>query len=100
LEAGYWGSDKFVFLLKHSGDESQVVKIVQGIQKTIERRFFFFKQEFFLTASIGIGLFPSHGATVETLLKNAGAALFQAQECGGNCYQFYSADLNARSLKR
>src|SRR6266550_626457 len=47
LEAGYWGSDKFVFLLKHSGDESQVLRIVQGIQKTIERRFFFFKQEFF-----------------------------------------------------
>jgi diguanylate cyclase (GGDEF)-like protein len=100
LEAGYWGSDKFVFLLKRPGDESQVVRIVQGIQKTIERRVFFFKQEFFLTASIGIGLFPSHGATVETLLKNAAAALFQAQECGGNCYQFYSTDLNARSLKR
>jgi diguanylate cyclase (GGDEF)-like protein len=100
LEAGYWGSDKFVFFLERPGDESQVVKIVQGIKKRIERRFFFFKQEFFLTSSIGIGLFPSHGSTVETLLKNAGAALFQAQECGGNCYRFYSADLNARSLKR
>lgn len=98
--AGYWGSDKFVFLLERPGDESQVVKIVQEIKKRIERSFFSFRQEFFLTSSIGIGLFPLHGSTVETVLKNAGAALFEAQECGGNCYRFYTADLNARSLKR
>jgi EAL domain-containing protein (putative c-di-GMP-specific phosphodiesterase class I) len=73
---------------------------VQSIKKRIERSFFSFKQEFFLTSSIGIGLFPLHGSTVETLLKNAGAALFEAQESGGNCYRFYAADLNARSLKR
>ena len=97
---GYWGGDKFVLLLERPGDESQVVKIVQGIKKRIERRFFSFKQEFFLTSSIGIGLYPLHGSTVETLLKNAGAALFEAQECGGNGYRFYAADLNARSLKR
>lgn len=97
---GYWESNKFVFLLERAGDESQVLKIVQAIKKKIERSFFSFKQEFFLTSSIGIGLFPLHGSTVETLLKNAGAALFEAQECGGNCYRFYTADLNARSLKR
>ena len=100
LGVGYWGSDKFVFLLERSGDESQVVNIVEDIKKRIERRFFSFKQEFFLTSSIGIGLFPLHGSTVEALLKNAGAALFEAQECGGNCYRFCTADLNARSLKR
>ncbi|MDQ2921482.1 MAG: bifunctional diguanylate cyclase/phosphodiesterase [Acidobacteriota bacterium] len=97
---GYWGGDKFVLLLEHPGDESQALEIVQRIKKRIERRFFSFKQEFFLTSSIGIGLFPSHGSTVETLLTNAGAALFEAQECGGNCCRFYAADLNARSLKR
>lgn len=97
---GYWGGDTFVLLLEHAGDEAQLGEIVQGIKKRIERRFFSFKQEFFLTSSIGIGLYPLDGSTVESLLKNAGAALFEAQECGGNCYRFYSADLNARSLKR
>src|SRR5437016_7011838 len=46
LAVGYWGSDKFVFLLECQGDKSQVVKIVEGIKKRIERRFFSFKQEF------------------------------------------------------
>jgi diguanylate cyclase (GGDEF)-like protein len=97
---GYWGGEKFILLLERPGDEAEVLKFVQAIKKRIDRRFFSFKQEFFLTSSIGIGLFPLHGSTVETLLKNVGAALFEAQECGGNCYRVYTADLNARSLKR
>lgn len=97
---GYWGSGEFVLLLEHAGDETQVAKVVAGIKKKIERRFFSFKQEFYLTSSIGIALHPPHGLTVETLLKNAGAALFEAKECGGNSYRFYSDDLNVRSLKR
>jgi diguanylate cyclase (GGDEF)-like protein len=97
---GYWGSDTFALLLEGVGDRAQVVEIVNGIKQRMERRFFSQKQEFFLTSSIGIGLFPWHGPTVEVLLKNAGAALFEAQECGGNGYRFYAPDLNARSLKR
>lgn len=97
---GYWGSGEFVLLLEQAGDEAQVAKLVAGLKKKIERRFFSFKQEFYLTSSIGIALHPPHGLTVETLLKNAGAALFEARECGGNSYRFYSADLNVRSLKR
>lgn len=97
---GYWGGDKFVLLLERPGDETQLAQTVESIKKKLERRFFSFKQEFFLTTSIGIGLFPLHGLNVESVLKNAGAALFEAQESGGNCYRFYSADLNARSLKR
>ena len=97
---GYWGSGEFVLLLEQAGDEAQIAKIVAGLKKKIERRFFSFKREFYLTSSIGIALHPPHGLTVETLLKNAGAALFEAREGGGNSYRFYSDDLNVRSLKR
>jgi len=97
---GYWGSGEFVLLLEQAGDETQVAKIVAALKKKIERKFFSFKQEFYLTASIGIALYPLHGLTVETLLKNAGAALFEARESGGNGSRFYSADLNVISLKR
>ena len=97
---GYWGSGEFVLLLEQAGDEAQVVEIVAAVKKKIERRFFSFKQEFYLTSSIGIAQHPLDGLTVETLLKNAGAALFEAREGGGNSYRFYSADLNDKSLKR
>jgi diguanylate cyclase (GGDEF)-like protein len=97
---GYWGNGTFVLWLEYDGNRPQVLEIVRGIKQGIERRFFSFQQEFFLTATIGIGLYPSDGSTVEALLKSAGAALFEAQECGGNGCRFYAADLNARSLKR
>jgi len=97
---GYWGNGEFVLLLEYAGDEEQVVEAVQNIKKKIERRFLSFGQEFSLSSSIGIGLYPSHGTTVETLLRNAGAAQFQARESGENGYRFYTADMNVRSLKQ
>ena len=97
---GYWGSGEFVLLLEYAGEEAQVVEIVQSIKKKIERRFLSFGQEFSLTSSAGIGLYPAHGTNVETLLRNAAAAQYQARESGENSYRFYTADMNIRSLKR
>jgi len=97
---GYWGSGEFVLFLENAGDEAQVVRLVQGIKKKIERRFLSFGQEFSLTSSVGIGLYPSHGKNVETLLRNAAAAQYQARESGENGYCFYNADMNVRSLRR
>ncbi|MFN2492438.1 MAG: putative bifunctional diguanylate cyclase/phosphodiesterase [Pyrinomonadaceae bacterium] len=97
---GYWGNDEFVLILDHPADKAHVSQIVQILKKGIERRLFSYKQEFFLTSSIGIALYPSNGCSVETLLKCAAAALLQVKEGGGNGYQFYAAEMNARSLKR
>jgi EAL domain-containing protein (putative c-di-GMP-specific phosphodiesterase class I) len=56
--------------------------------------------EIYITSSIGIALYPLNGPDESTLMKNAGAALAQAQQKGGNNYQFYAADMNAKALKR
>ncbi|MBC8030603.1 MAG: bifunctional diguanylate cyclase/phosphodiesterase [Pyrinomonadaceae bacterium] len=97
---GYWGSGEFVLLLEYSGEESDVLEIAQAIKKRIERRFFSFGQEFFLTSSIGIAVCPSQATAVEALLRNAAAAHRQAKECGGNGCRFYTVDMNVRSLER
>jgi len=97
---GYWGNAEFVLLLEFSGDEAEVIDVVQKTKKIIERRFLSFGQEFFLTSSIGIGLYPSHGTTVESLLRNASAAECQAKGSGENGYRFYDAAMNVRSLRQ
>ena len=48
--------------------------------------------------SIGIACFPIDGNDAATLLKNADAAMYRAKEQGGQQYQFFSADMNARAL--
>ncbi|RTL53492.1 MAG: EAL domain-containing protein [Rhodocyclaceae bacterium] len=47
------------------------------------------------TASIGISLFQGQGATVETLLKQADVALYQAKDAGRNAVRFYNGDMQA-----
>jgi EAL domain-containing protein (putative c-di-GMP-specific phosphodiesterase class I) len=57
-------------------------------------------QEVFVTASIGIALYPGDGGDVDSLLKNADIAMYHAKEAGRNCYRFYAAEMNVRSERR
>lgn len=76
------------------------VEVAQSILRALEAPFISGEHELYLTASIGIGLYPDDGEDSQTLLKNAVSALNRAKEQGGNNYQFYTADMNAKALKR
>jgi EAL domain-containing protein (putative c-di-GMP-specific phosphodiesterase class I) len=56
--------------------------------------------EFVVTPSIGIALFPEHGTDAQTLLKNADAAMYEAKASGRNQFRLYSSAVNARAVKR
>jgi diguanylate cyclase (GGDEF)-like protein/PAS domain S-box-containing protein len=55
--------------------------------------------DLFLSASIGISLYPDDGTDAATLLKNADTALYRAKMDGRNDFRFFSADMNARALE-
>jgi len=50
--------------------------------------------------SLGISIFPDHGADVETLIKNADAAMYTAKDRGRNNFQFFTADMNSQAIER
>src|ERR1044071_1197957 len=56
--------------------------------------------ELYATASVGVSLFPFDGHDSQTLLKNAGAALYKAKRAGGANYQFYTADMHELATRR
>src|SRR5581483_1136750 len=56
--------------------------------------------ELFITASIGISMYPTDGTNAATLLKNADAAMYRAKDLGKNNYQFYSADMSTAAFER
>jgi diguanylate cyclase (GGDEF)-like protein/PAS domain S-box-containing protein len=56
--------------------------------------------EVFVTASIGIALFPTDGNDAEALLAAADAAMYRAKQAGRNSFQFYTPEINQRTRAR
>lgn len=87
-------------LIRIAQRTEDAVEIAQSILRVLAPPFVCGQHELYLTASIGIGLYPDDGEDAQTLLKHAGSALYRAKEQGGSSYQFYTADMNATALKR
>jgi len=74
--------------------------VARNILSVAIRPFTFKGHEYRVTASIGICMYPDHAADDETMLKNADMAMYQAKEEGKNNYQFYSSEIQSRSIER
>jgi len=94
------GGDEFMLLLPGIEHVEDVAKIVQRVLEVLKPSFNFDGQEFHITSSIGIALYPNDSEDAEALLKNADTALHRAKEQGRNNYQFYIPSMNATSFER
>ncbi len=92
--------DEFALLLTQIGETGELIEVGLAIREAFKPAFRLGGQDVYLTASVGISLYPFNGGDVATIVKNAGAALYRAKSGGGNCYQFYTADMNSMALKR
>jgi diguanylate cyclase (GGDEF)-like protein len=92
--------DDFALLFTQVEGTRDLVELAQIVADALKPSFHLEGQEVYVTASIGISIFPADGQDPETILKNAGAALHQAKKLGGNNYRFYTSGMNARARKR
>ena len=97
---GRQGGDEFVILLEDIPDPKDISDVSQKILDTVCRPLLLQGQEYAVTASIGVSVYPDDGRGAQDLLKNADIAMYRAKEQGRNAYQFYSASMNAHSLER
>ncbi|HLO76515.1 MAG TPA: EAL domain-containing protein, partial [Magnetospirillum sp.] len=94
------GGDEFVVLLKGAQGSEVVAQRAGHLLDTVARPFLIDDHELVTTASIGIALYPTDGADLGTLLKNADTALHQAKAAGRNTYQFFATEMNDRVASR
>jgi diguanylate cyclase (GGDEF)-like protein/PAS domain S-box-containing protein len=94
------GGDEFILLVENVKEKSEIERIVEKIQSVFEEPFLVNEQKFFLSASIGISVYPDHGLDSETLIKNADTAMYKAKDSGKNTYAFYSLEMTIASYER
>lgn len=92
--------DQFCLILNDAYEYEQPDKLAQRILELLSVPFGFESHDIFLTASIGISLFPADARQARRLLANAESAMRQAKDEGKNNYRFYSNRLNHAASKR
>jgi len=92
--------DEFTVLLENIDSVQQVASRAQSILDAISAESTVAGQVVFISASIGISMFPEDGVMADALLVNADTAMYRAKERGKNNFQFYTADMNARAIER
>jgi diguanylate cyclase (GGDEF)-like protein/PAS domain S-box-containing protein len=94
------GGDEFVILMPDAADQAAIAVAARKVLEAIGRPYQVDGHELTSTPSLGIAVYPADGQDVETLLRNADAAMYHAKESGRNNYQFFTQDMNARALER
>jgi len=92
--------DEFIILLPRTSGPGEAQKVANRILKSLSEPFVISMQELYISASIGIAMYPEDGETSGELLKNADIAMYHAKKLGRNNFQYYSRKLNEESAEK
>ncbi|MDH4127489.1 MAG: EAL domain-containing protein [Spirochaetota bacterium] len=94
------GGDEFVILLNEISGTQGITKVAQKIIESFSSPFNLDAREIFVTPSIGISIYPTDASNLDDLLKSADIAMYHAKKSGRNNFQFYSLEINTRTLEQ
>lgn len=97
---GRFGGDEFVLIMRAKKDVADYIySSLQDIHESFSNPFLLFEQKTYITASMGISLYPSDAETLGELLIDADTALYHAKEQGRNCIHFFTSDMKEQVEK-
>ena len=96
-----FGGDEFVVILNGVADADEILQVVnQRLIPLIRQPHEVEGVELHISCSVGISVYPEHGGDIETLMRNADAAMYQAKFSGRNNAQFFSIEMDSRARER
>jgi diguanylate cyclase (GGDEF)-like protein len=95
-----FGGDEFMVVMSDIRDVNILEQTCQKILHELQQPFVINKDTFFISASIGITLYPNDGSSYEELLSHADQAMYEAKKAGKNCFQFFTESIQSASLKK
>ncbi len=94
------GGDEFTILVAGIVAEEDAAKVAQKILEALRLPFRVGERELFVTASMGVALYPTDGEEADTLVRNADTAMYRAKDQGRDNAQLYTPAMNAKALER
>ncbi|UGQ47801.1 EAL domain-containing protein [Massilia endophytica] len=93
------GADEFAMMLTRCQDVDDVIVCARRLMEQISQPVRLNGQEVYVTASVGISIYPRDGATPGALLIGADVALSHVKDSGRNGLHFYTGEMNAHALR-
>nr|WP_296002840.1 diguanylate cyclase [Rugamonas sp.] len=92
------GGDEFTILIPDLERVDNALNVAHRVKEVMRRPFLLDTHEIFVTASIGISLYPQDGEDCDSLLKYADTAMYHAKNCGKNNAKLYSSSLTMQIM--
>jgi diguanylate cyclase (GGDEF) domain len=92
--------DEFAIILESINDKDDVIERIQSLLKHLRKPWMLDNQEFFISFSIGIAMYPEHGDNLSLLLKNSDIAMYCVKKNMKDDYCFYSDEIQAENVKQ
>ncbi|WP_153146518.1 bifunctional diguanylate cyclase/phosphodiesterase [Dechloromonas sp. H13] len=94
------GGDEFICVMEAVRSEDEVAMLAQEVIAAFDAPFRIGGHDLFLTASVGISIFPNDGTSVGELLRNADTAMYRAKALGRGHYHFYTPEMTRDAQER
>jgi len=94
------GGDEFTLIVEDLSEHFSPQNVAQNIIRAMKPAFGIAQRELFISTSIGIALYPKDATDVDTLIKNADAAMYLAKEQGKAVFRFFTPDLDRVAHER
>ena len=94
------GGDEFTIIMDSLHNARHATTMAQKVIRTVQRPVRHKEHELYVSASVGISLYPQDGEDAEVLLRNADAAMYKAKGEGKSSFQFYTAEMTELAFER
>ncbi len=94
-----FGADEYI-LLARIGELEDVTRVAARILELFKQPIIMGERKFYITASIGISIYPNDGDNVQTLLRNSDTAMYKAKELGKGNYQMFTQAMNRKVAEK
>ncbi|NVI84783.1 bifunctional diguanylate cyclase/phosphodiesterase [Janthinobacterium sp. BJB401] len=94
------GGDEFVVIVEPADDASEMASVARKILTVLAAPFDLEGHQLYVSASIGVSLYPFDAQDVATLTRNADTAMYHAKHQGKNRYAVFKAEMELRAQRR